>query len=604
MCGIYGSINNRVPPFNALKKVLYHRGPDSQNDFIYKNIYFFHSRLSIQDLSENAIQPFNYRHLTIVFNGEIYNHLNLRKLCHEFKFITNSDTETLLAMYEKFGFNMFEYLDGMFAFSLLDKKKNQIILARDRAGKKPLYTYFKDGSLIFSSELNALKTGINNIEINEKAISAYLRCGFFYNGYTAYKNVSEVLPGHYQTIDISTLQMEKYKYFNISEYYTQHKITNLDDAIIRLDQTLHKSVKSRLISSDLEVGAFLSGGIDSSLIVAVAAQYQNKIKTFTVKFEGEYDESHLAKMTANKYETDHHEINISMNLEEDIEKILFNYGQPFMDSSAIPSYYVSREAKKYVTVILNGDGADELFGGYRRYVPASLGIINFAKIFNLILKILPKSNNKKSIYNYIYRLLALSSKEGLDYYLSSTNDIFEDEYTFNSNLIFNEMDKYIRRLDNVNLSKLNHMLLCDFNILLPSDLLVKMDIATMSHSLEGRSPFLSKYFLEFSPSLADNFKINKIKTKDILRKLAKKYLPKDIIKQPKRGFEVPLSSWVDGSLKEKIFDALNTNNYSSTFISQAFITSLLTNKINISREKRAKMLWTLFVLENWYINEA
>ena len=381
MCGIYGSINFHKPSFENLKNLLKHRGPDDADEFCYKNLYMFHSRLSIQDLSKSARQPFHYKEFCLAYNGEIYNHIELRKLCKDHHFITSSDTETLLVLYKKYGSKMFEYIDGMFAFCIFDKKKNQIVLARDRAGKKPLYLYSKNGQYAFSSELNTIKETIKNLEISDLAIESYLRCGFFPLGSTVYKNICEVDPGCIYKIDLNPENIIKQKYFDIYKYYQEPKINDLEYGVEKIESILKNSIKARILSSDLEVGAFLSGGIDSSLIVAIASQYTNKLKTFTVKFEGSYDESEFAKMTANKYGTDHKEIQVSFDLKNDIENILNNYGQPFMDSSAIPSFYVSKEAKKYLTVILNGDGADELFGGYRRYVPARLGLIKLLSKF-------------------------------------------------------------------------------------------------------------------------------------------------------------------------------------------------------------------------------
>ncbi len=594
MCGIAGSINFNNLDVKAVQKSLYHRGPNEQSSYLYENIALIHTRLSIQDI-QSGHQPFHYEEYSIVFNGEIYNHIELRKEL-EFNFQTTSDTETLLYMYIKYQEKMFEKLDGMFAFCILDKKRNKIILARDRVGKKPLYLYNDKNKILFASELNSIKSSLNSIEINEVAIESYLRCGFFFQENTAYRNVQALKAGHFYTIDISTLQVKEKKYFDIKDFYLKPTTLSFEDSLEKLDSLLHKSVKDRLESSDLEVGAFLSGGIDSSLAVAIASKYQRRLKTYTVKFSDGYDESHLAKLTANKYNTDHTELNISMDLKNDIEKIILNYGQPFMDSSAIPSYYVSKEAKKHVTVILNGDGADELFGGYRRYVPAANGILGMAKNFAFLTKILPKSHNKKSIYNYIYRLLSMADKKGLDFYLSSTVDIFEDIYKFDDNNINSSMEQFINTID---LNPLSKMLYLDFNMLLFSDLLVKMDIATMSQSLEGRSPFLSKYMLEFAPTLKNKYKIDGKTTKYILRELSKKYLPPELITQPKRGFEVPLKKWVENDLQENIFDSLSSDSYSSNFIEKKFIKDLLNKKVNISDEKRAKMLWTMYALEVW-----
>ena len=595
MCGISGAINYTKFNLEAIKNSLYHRGPDEQELYTQGNIALIHTRLSIQDI-KSGHQPFHFQDYSIIFNGEIYNHISLRDELREVNFQTSSDTETLLHLYIKYKEKMFDKIDGMFAFAILDKNQNKIFISRDRSGKKPLYMYKDDDGLLFASELNAIKAGVNSLEIDENNIYAYLRSGFFFQNNTPYKNVQAVLAGYYYKIDLDSLDIQKTKYFDMIDYYKSPSSLSLEDSLLKLDDILHKSVKDRLLSSDLEVGAFLSGGIDSSLVVAMASEYKQNIKTFTVKFEGAYDESYLAKLTANKYRTDHTELTISMNLKNDIEKILLNYGEPFMDSSAIPSYYVSAEARKYVTVILNGDGADELFGGYRRYVPAANGWIEIANKLSVMLKILPKPHNKKSIYNYAYRLLSMSGKEGLGFYLSSTIDMFDDVYTFKSNNILKKMDDFV---NSVNLEPLSKMLYLDFNMLLFSDLLIKMDIATMSHSLEGRSPFLSKYMLEFAPTLPDNLKIKGATTKFVLRELAKKYLPLELINQPKRGFEVPLKRWVGIDLKENIYDRLLSNSYSSSFIDQSFIDKLLNNKVMVSDEKKTKMIWSMYCLEVW-----
>jgi asparagine synthase (glutamine-hydrolysing) len=483
---------------------------------------------------------------------------------------------------------MFEMIDGMFAFAIYDKNEKTIFLAKDRMGKKPLYLYKKDNKLFFASELNSIN--LLKLEINYEAINSFLRAGFFYED-TAYKDVIDIEEGCYYNIDLKTLNIEKKSYFNLLDFYQKPKISDFNEALIKVDEALHKSVKSRLLSSDLEVGAFLSGGIDSSLITAVASEYTKNLKTFTVKFSGSYDESHLAKLTAQKYNTNHTEIEINVNLKNDIEKILSNYGQPFFDSSAIPSFYVSREAKKYVTVILNGDGADEIFGGYRRYVANDL--VKYAKIFGFLNPFIPITHNKKSKLNQIKRLFTMAKKEDLDFYISSTSDIFEDYYKLPNN---SKMQNLIK---NTPLNGVEKMMYLDSKFILPKNLLPKIDIATMANSLEGRSPFLSKYMLELAPTLSNNLKINRTSTKYILRELSKKYLPSEIINQPKRGFEIPLAKWVDNELKEIINETLK-GEFIENFIDRKFINELLENKISISKEKRAKMLWAMFVTQNWF----
>ena len=373
---------------------------------------------------------------------------------------------------------------------------------------------------------------------------------------------------------------------------------------------MHNAVKRRLESSELEVGAFLSGGIDSGLVTSIAHQYNPGIKTFTISFDGAYDESLLARQVAEKYQTNHHEIKISFdNLQNDVEKILSNYGEPFFDSSAIPSFYVSKAAKEHVSVILNGDGADELFGGYRRYVPfarydffTSSALVR--GISGTLKQILPPSNEKKSTYNYFYRLLSFASLMGPEVYLSAGVDIFEGFSQYFRQPEQHYLSEYFEDFNRINQSKLrgiDKIMNLDFEINLFNDMLVKMDIATMANSQEGRSPFLCKEFLEYIPTLPGEYKIRGKKTKVLLRTLAEKYLPPALIHQPKRGFEIPLKKWVNHELNDIIRSYLtSTGPLYENFIEAHFVSQLLDNKTSVPEEKRAKMLWTLFSMEVWY----
>ena len=599
MCGIAGGSSLSEKQIENIKLSLLHRGPDEQNIYNYRDFSLIHTRLSIQDVS-NGAQPFEIGDYIIAYNGEIYNHLSLRNKVKEYSFKTQCDTETLLALFIEYGESILADMDGMFAFSIFNKAKNEVYLGRDRSGKKPLYYYKKSDLLFFASELNSIKVGVDNLVIDDDEIYSYIRNGFFYKNKTPYQDVFEVDPGYVYKINLNDLSIKKRSFFNYLNYYKKTKISDIDVALEKVDECLHRSIKDRLLSSDLEVGAFLSGGIDSSLIVAIASEYVDKLKTFTVKFEDAYDESELAKLTAQKYKTNHTEIQLSMNLGDDIEDILQRYGEPFMDSSAIPSYYVSLEAKKHLTVVLNGDGADELFGGYRRYVPVGNNLIKLASCLSFLVDYLPTPNTKKSFYNYFFRMLIISNKSGIDYYNSSTNDIFEDVYKFKSNETFDDMHYFIQAINNENISELSKVMFMDFNIILRNDLLKKMDIATMSNSIEGRSPFLSKYLLEWAPKLPDHEKVKGFKTKYILRELASKYSLNHISNQPKSGFEVPLKKWVEIELKDNIYDKLSVNTYSENFVSRKFINKLLHKHSEFPSEKRAKMLWNLYSLEVWH----
>ena len=314
-------------------------------------------------------------------------------------------------------------------------------------------------------------------------------------------------------------------------------------------------------------------------------------------------------MVADRFKTDHHEIKISFdNLANDIEKILSNYGEPFFDSSAIPSYYVSQAAKKHLTVILNGDGGDEMFAGYRRYVPFAKYDFFKAGHFtrgmaSFLHAVMPASNNKKSKYNYFYRLADLARKNNLGIYLSSTIDSFEgfEKFLGGGDSCLDQVKKDFEEINRSGLSGLQKIMNLDFDNILAGNLLVKMDIATMAHSLEGRSPLLCKELLEYVPSINDSFKIKGTQTKYILRKLAEKYLPAELINQPKRGFEIPLKKWIDGELKDLICSYIFAKDaYSNNFVAPDFIKDLWNRKVKTGDEKRAKMLWTLFALEVWY----
>lgn len=600
MCGIAGSINHTCPEAVYTDR-LFHRGPDAQHVFVDSatRVSLAHTRLSIIDIA-HAHQPMHYQSFTLVYNGEIYNFQELRQNLQEFDFQTDSDTEVLLYLYVKYRESMFEMIDGMFAFALLDRECHRLFLARDRAGKKPLYFTKQGESFYFASELNALRALVD-VGIDEEAIAGYVRSGLFFRNQTAYSGVEALENGHWMSVDLQTLEISRQAYWRIEEPYALPKVSDLESGILaELDARLEKSVKDRLLSSDLEVGAFLSGGIDSSLVVAMASKYRERLKTFTVRFEGGYDEAPLARLVAQKYHTDHTELQVSMNLKEDIETILLCYGQPFFDSSCIPSYYVSQAAKEHVSVILNGDGADELFGGYRRYVPFANGMMKVARALSCLAGILPKPQDKKSRYNYLYRLLQMgASKSHLSLYLRATTDIWEQ---YETALLKKEPDDFESRISELmagSHSELSQMLMLDFQLILFGDLLPKMDIATMAHSLEGRSPFLSKYLLEFAPRLPDTMKIHQTTTKYALRKLAESYLPPELIHQPKRGFEVPLKAWVEDELKENIQDLLQQGCYAESFVQRTFIDALLANKAAVPAEKRAKMLWNLYALEVW-----
>lgn len=609
MCGIFGTISHSIADKNAVLQSLSHRGPDEQNFLESGPVNFYHTRLAIQDLSPAGRQPMQIGRLMITFNGEIYNHRELRTR-FGLQHASHSDTATLLLLYDQLGMDMLEHLDGMFAFCLYDMDRGKVFLARDRAGKKPLYYWSRNEAFVFGSELGALRR-VLPLELNEHALSAYLYMGYHFGDSTPYSGVQELTAGSLLEIDLHTSQIRHRRWFDMAEYY--HSVPRKmdeEEALGELDLRLRNAVQRRIDSSDLEVGAFLSGGIDSGLITAIASEYTKSLKTFTVQLPGAYDESALAAQVADRYATKHTTIPISFDrLRDDLPRIIGGYGEPFFDSSAIPSYYVAKEARQHITVVLNGDGADELFAGYRRYVPfARYDFFNGnAFIRNLskgLTGILPKAHEKKSAYNYLYRLAQFASYSNpVEIYASATTDLyvgFADEFLVSPAL--SELSDYLSRIARMKISSLNKMLLADFGALLAGDLLPKMDIATMAHALEGRSPFLGKELLEFAPGLADHYKVRGSTTKYLLRKLAGRYLPPELPGQPKRGFEVPLKHWMDTELNEMTRDYLSPapGAIYPSLIRPSFVKDLLDRKISVSDEKRAKMLYALLCLEIWH----
>lgn len=608
MCGIFGTINFRVQDKQAVLKALRHRGPDEQNIVQAGPVEWYHTRLAIQDLSPAGRQPMQHAGVYITFNGEIYNHLELRDR-YRLEHPSRSDTMTILLLYEKLGMDMLAEFDGMFAMGIYDGNRGKVYLARDRAGEKPMYIWSDKESLVFSSELNAMRS-VLPLRIRENAIAAYLYLGYHHGSNTPYRDVMEVEPGTFLEIEPTTGERQSKRWFDISRYYLAETPMDEADAMRELEERLHLSVRRRIDSSDLEVGAFLSGGIDSGLVTAIAATCTQNLRTFTVKLPGAYDESELAATVADRYRTRHTTIPISFdNLKTDFVHIIAGYGEPFFDSSAIPGYYVSKEAKQHITVVLNGDGADELFGGYRRYVPFRYAdffkqSVLTRRIAGGLAGLLPVANEKKSRYSFLYRLVQFASSGRLtDLYGSATTDLFvgfSRELSHEPDL--STLADTLSAIRGQHLSPLRKMLLADFQILLPGDLLPKMDIATMAFSLEGRSPFLGKEILEFAPGLADMYKIKGVTTKYLLRKLAEKYLPAVLINQPKRGFEVPLKRWMDEELRELAGDYLSGSAGAlyPEYLRVGFVRDLLDRRVAVSDEKRARMLYALLCLEVWH----
>ena len=625
MCGLIGSQIWDKSDFEAIKEksleglgTLHHRGPDSRGLFSsqHTGVILGHTRLSIFDLSETGNQPMASRsgQSQLIYNGAIYNYLELRKELEEqgVVFRGTSDTEVLLESLIKNGIDCLKRFRGMFAFAFWDEREKTLILARDKVGKKPLYYSYNKKGFFFASEINTLASYLSRefLDINPSALNDYLSWGYIGGENTIYQGIKCLPPGCFLTLNSE-------KKVQVKSYWKPNWGTSIagekKQISQRTEELLQEAVNIRL-RADVPVGILLSGGIDSGLITAMAAKVSSQpISTFCVGIENSsFDERTPAREIAKLYKTDHHEIVLKPDMSGDLGKILFSYGQPFADASAIPSFLVSEFASRSVKVVLNGDGGDELFCGYRRHIVAhflkylsrGIGPVSPSNLAAGLLKILPFPKGYRTGFSFFYRMLRVLSAKGFRRHQILSSDGFNDE---EKRSLYKNPESYLnnqgfmeKKLDALSsLKNLDLLIAADFENELPYDLLVKMDIATMSHGLEARSPFLDSKLVEHSISIASKSKIDGIQTKPILREIASRHLPSSILNLPKRGFEVPLKNWLTGELREPCHDLLlNSSGIVAEIFNKSAIESLLNNK-NAKHSRWAQLVWTLFVLSCW-----
>ncbi len=652
MCGFFGlqsfklDTNEKIKLSRKALILLNSRGPDS-NDIALessKNLIFTHNRLSILDLSPNGNQPMRSLsgNLLITFNGEIYNHKSLREeLLSKKKFNQwrgTSDTETLLQAIEIWGLEItLNKIVGMYSFALWDRKSEALYLVRDRFGEKPLYYGWlpRNESFVFSSDLIFDKLFKDEeFSINGDAVNDLLHLNYINNDYSIYKNIFKIQPGSYSKI---IFKKNKNPIINYKKYWEPEKINinknnfSYDENINHLDHKLTSIVKGQ-ISADVEVGTFLSGGIDSSLITAKAQELSSKkIKTFCIGNEDKsHDESKYASKVAKFLSTDHDELILNKkNIIEDIPTIINNLNEPLGDSSFIPTFYVSKLAKKKVKVVLTGDAGDEIFGGYNRYtklklinriykLPKILKKIIFVSLSNLgnnninrinkIIKFIPSLKNEFYLNEKIKKILdridpKLTFSDFLFSFLLNNNEIslLNNSDQFSRNKVLNNFnDQFLNEYKN-KLSLEEKMMFIDTINYLPNDILFKVDRASMSNSLETRAPFLDNNLYEFSLSLPIDQKIKNSKGKIILRDLLKKKIPKDLIDRPKAGFSIPIGDWIRQPLRDWSEDLLSKKNIDKTgILNFDNITKIWSDhKKGIDN---SSLLWSILVFQNWHLN--
>ncbi len=609
MCGICGFVGfNDNKLLKKMISVLRHRGPDGNGVYTDKDVSLGHTRLSIIDLTERGKQPMSNEDnsIWITYNGEVYNYIELRKeLKKNHIFSSDTDTETIIHAYEEYGLNFVKKLRGMFAFALWDSNKKILILARDPMGKKPLYYYLdKDENiLIFASEIKAILEAEIERKINNNALLSYLAFNFTLGNQTIFDKIKKVMGGYIIIYDLKKKKTKTLQYWDIKE-----KIEKRPEEyyVHKLRMLLEESARLRL-RSDVPVGAFLSGGIDSSVSVSFA---RNKVDydfhTFSVGFES-FSELEYAKKVAEYLNTDHHEIFIyENNVIKHFPKITWHYDEPVGDAAIIANYFLSKKARKYVKVVLAGEGGDELFGGYPKYkfnlkyhhifkIPWLLR--RPIRIFTVFSDLLPKPWNRRVRF--------------FSEYVSQPNILFANQYT-NRVIKDEEIKKLTGKLVNINehivlptktpKNPLNGMLSIDCKNLLPEKYLMKADKATMANGVEERLVLLDKEIINFAFSIPSELKIKNGIEKYILRKAAENNLPKDILQREKQGFGVPIEHWIKGEMKDYILQKLEEEE----FIKKEFRSEAIKRiSDNVKRRKinnyyQATVVWTLFALEEWY----
>jgi asparagine synthase (glutamine-hydrolysing) len=621
MCGIVGIVRSNDRPvdealLSRMCEAIRHRGPDEDGFYLKGSTGMAMRRLAIIDLKGGQQPIWNEgRTACIVFNGEIYNYRELRahleKLGDTFR--TDSDTEAIIHLYDRYGADCPKHLRGMFAFAIWDEARSELFLARDRVGKKPLLYAQVGDQLIFGSEFSALLLHPDiSREIEPRALHYYLSFMCVPAPLTAYRAIRKLEPGHTLSFRRGEIRIERYWQPDFS------KKVKLDEeeAGERAVSILRESVRLRLIS-EVPLGAFLSGGIDSSAVVALMSEESSEpVKTFSIGFEEQdFSELHHARRVAEHVGAEHHEFIVRPRAMDVLPTLVEHYGEPYADSSAIPTYYVAKETRQHVTVALNGDGGDECFAGYERYAAMRLaeryhrlpGLLR-DQLIGRSVGMLPSSELRRSRVRDLKRFLSAASLPKVERYMRWVSvfdhDAKQELYS----------DHFRQEMDGLNASAfiepwfarangagiVDAALLADTMTYLPNDLLVKVDIASMAVSLEARSPFLDHHVIEFAASLPEGLKLRGLTTKYLLKRVLKKLLPAENLKRRKMGFGVPIGHWFRGEMQSFLRETLLSEKARKRgLFKPEAVTRMVTEHTSRARD-HAHQLWTLLMLELWF----
>ena len=621
MCGFVGTYSNSVnygremrSVISAMNKVIEHRGPDDDGIYISEKCCLGFQRLSIIDI-ESGHQPMQSddKRFTIVLNGEIYNYKDLKSKLHDYKFFTNSDTEVLLNGYRKWGAKVLDRISGIFAFAIYDNKKNSIFLARDHVGVKPLYYTNFNNNFLFASEIKSILEFPNfKPSINIDKIPQYLNFLWTCPPETLFKDISMLEPGHYLLIENNQINITKYWEPNLNQ---EKNTLSLQQNIDFIDNELDRIIKEQMVA-DVPVGSFLSGGLDSTAIVyKMKGMTDKKVKTYTTGFNTEDikndvigSDLYYARQMSKKLDIDYNEIILSPDIVDILPKIIYHLEEPLPDPAAITSYLICQEASKDLKVLLSGVGADEIFGGYPRYLANKV-----SKQYNIIPKFLrrsiiepmlnsiPSSRNSKA--RNIKKLIKYNDSTFIKRYLGFSGYYSSKELNkiINSNFSYDNIFK--THLDCYNSyktdSELTSMMNIDLKTFLPNLNLMYTDKMSSAHSVEVRVPFLDHQLIESVNAIPDNFKLHGYTRKYILKKVFQKYLPSDVVWRKKVGFSAPIGSWINNECKTMVTDLLSKDRVNSRgYFNYDYINQMLNDQFS-GKEYNANQIWQLLCFELW-----
>lgn len=620
MCGIAGIVNTaadhriEAAAIHRMCQAIVHRGPDDEGIYVKDGAGFGMRRLSIIDLAGGHQPVFNEdRTVWVVYNGEIYNYPQLRSQLQSrgHRFATQSDTEVIVHLYEEVGRDCVQQLRGMFAFALYDERRRKVLIARDRLGEKPLHYTFDGRRMLFASEIKAILAVAPELaQVDRQALRQYIQFGYIPDPATSFSTISKLPPGHLLELEDGKLSVSRY--WDFPQYGT-HSPGSEEECLEELEARLEEAVKMRLIA-DVPLGAFLSGGADSSTIVALMARSSSRpVKTFSIGFRHEdFDETPYARLVAQKFETEHHELILEPNVVDSVDTLTHSLEEPFGDPSALPTYYVSCLARQHVTVALSGDAGDEIFAGYDRYRlclrDRSFGWIpDWARRVyrERIHKLVPRSAPGRSLSYSISlpwqeRYLEDISARPLQRQMA----LFSSDFIAPSPGEVDPFDLFRGYIEDAPASDaLGRLLYLDSKTYLPADILTKVDRMSMLTSLEARAPMVDHVFLEWATGLTSEWKMRNGKQKYILRKLAERLgVPREALHRPKQGFALPIVHWTRNELKDLILTVLlEPRTLQRGYVNPPALRRLLDEHFR-KRRNHVGRIWRLLMLELWHRN--